>query len=311
MTAVSVVCFVLLLAGIVLVFGITPKTVTENFMRAVRPEKTLKQRIIDSRSPAKKRGIAGEITRLKHSFQNSGDISRFYTAVTVSVCLALTVCLLLILLENPLMIPVGMLAAGAVPFLVLKKRADAADKRARDELETAMSVITTSYLRTDDIVSAVEENLRYLKPPVKNMFAAFAAENAYLSADVTGAIRNLAARSDNRIFGEWCETLVKCRDDRSLKDTLPGIAAKLSDERMVNEELKTTLSEIKKEYVTMVFMVIGNIPLLWFLNKDWFNALLFSLPGKITLCICAAVILVTALLLGKYTKPLEYGGKET
>ena len=39
------------------------------------------------------------------------------------------------------------------------------------ELETALSIITTSYLRNEDIQTAVEENLEYLNPPVKNAFA--------------------------------------------------------------------------------------------------------------------------------------------
>ena len=33
------------------------------------------------------------------------------------------------------------------------------------ELETALSIITTAYLRNEDILTAVEENLPYLNPP--------------------------------------------------------------------------------------------------------------------------------------------------
>ena len=33
---------------------------------------------------------------------------------------------------------------------------------------------------------------------------------------------------------------------------------------------------------------------------------MFTLPGKIVLAICALVILITALLMMKYTKPIEY-----
>lgn len=37
------------------------------------------------------------------------------------------------------------------------------------ELETALSVITTAYLRTEDIVTAVKENTAYLNPPVSSI----------------------------------------------------------------------------------------------------------------------------------------------
>lgn len=56
----------------------------------------------------------------------------------------------------------------------------------------------------------------------------------------------------------------------------------------------------------MVCLVIGNIPLLYMLNDSWFDALMFSIPGKIVLAICGVVILVTAIFMMKYTKPIEY-----
>ena len=40
----------------------------------------------------------------------------------------------------------------------------------------------------------------------------------------------------------------------------------------------------------MMFLVIANVPLLYFLNEDWFHTLIFTTPGKIALAICAAII---------------------
>ena len=84
------------------------------------------------------------------------------------------------------------------------------------------------------------------------------------------------------------------------------IVAKLTDVRIVNNELKTVLGEVKKEYWMMVCLVVGNIPLLYMLNTAWFEALMFSIPGKIVLAICGVVILITAMFMMKYTKPIEY-----
>ena len=91
-----------------------------------------------------------------------------------------------------------------------------------------------------------------------------------------------------------------------LKDTLLPIVGKLTDVRIVNNELKTMLGEVQKEYLTMVVLVIGNIPLMYMLNKDWFDTLMFSLPGKAVLAVCGVVILVTFAFMLKFTKPIEY-----
>ena len=56
----------------------------------------------------------------------------------------------------------------------------------------------------------------------------------------------------------------------------------------------------------MVALVVGNIPLLYLLNKDWFHTLLFTTPCKLVCGICGMVILITALFMMKFTKPVEY-----
>ena len=127
-----------------------------------------------------------------------------------------------------------------------------------------------------------------------------------ISSDIKDALRNLKSKIDNTIYEEWCDTLIACQDDRTLKDTLLPIVAKLTDVRIVNNELKTVLGEVRKEYWMMVCLVIGNIPILYMLNYSWFEALMFTLPGKIVLAICGTVILVTAMLMMKYTRPIEY-----
>ena len=56
----------------------------------------------------------------------------------------------------------------------------------------------------------------------------------------------------------------------------------------------------------MAGMVVANIPLLYVLNRDWYNALMYTALGKAVMAICACAILVTALLMFRYTKPIEY-----
>ena len=80
---------------------------------------------------------------------------------------------------------------------------------------------------------------------------------------------NLKEKVDDEIFREWCDTLIQCQDDRTLKDTLQPVVSKLTDVRIVNSELKTMLSPARNEYWFMVALVVGNIPLLYLLNKDW------------------------------------------
>ena len=56
----------------------------------------------------------------------------------------------------------------------------------------------------------------------------------------------------------------------------------------------------------MAGMLVANIPLLYVLNQDWYAALMHTMLGKAVLAICGMVILVTYMLMTKFTKPIEY-----
>lgn len=134
----------------------------------------------------------------------------------------------------------------------------------------------------------------------------FIGDSMMISSDVEEALRNMRDKIDNDIFMEWCDTLIACQDDRTLKDTLLPIVGKLTDVRIVNNEPKTMLNAVQKEYWTMVLLVIGNIPLMYALNKDWFDTLVFSLQGRVVIALSGIVIVITSTFMMKFTKPVEY-----
>lgn len=89
-------------------------------------------------------------------------------------------------------------------------------------------------------------------------------------------------------------------------DPVPERPEKFSDMRIIQSELEAIINEPKKEAITMMFLVVGNIPLLYVLNRSWFETLMFSLPGKITLAICAAIVLFSFTRIMQLSKPIEY-----
>ena len=126
------------------------------------------------------------------------------------------------------------------------------ERHVKAELETALSIITTSYVRSDSIIDAVAENIDYLKPPVRGIFESFLAETTSITPDVQMAIVHLKEKISDTIFEEWCETLQSCQNDRTLKDTLMPVVAKFTDVRLVNSSLKTMLAEARREFPVAV-----------------------------------------------------------
>lgn len=306
MTFVYLICFLLLAVGAVLLLKLTPERITGDLMRFVSPKQTLRDKVLTRKGKKKSRKITVELRRIKDALEQTGKGNQFAVACAASLLLMIVGCVIAIMIDNPFLVPVFAIAFAMIPFIYAKRTVAYYDNHVKEELETALSIITTSYVRTDDIVSAVKENIQYLKPPVKDIFAGFVAENMMISSDVKQSIRHLKEKVNNSIFAEWCETLIACQVDRTLKDTLMPIVTKLTDVRIVNNEIKGMLSSARVEYYMMAGMVVGNIPLLYFLNKDWFNALMFTTLGKLVLAICGLVIIVTAVLMLRFTKQIEY-----
>lgn len=306
MTFVYLICFLLLAVGTVLLLKLTPERITGDLMRFVSPKQTLRDKVLTRKGKKKSRKITVELRRIKDALEQTGKGNQFAVACAASLLLMIVGCVIAMMIDNPFLVPVFAIAFAMIPFIYAKRTVAYYDNHVKEELETALSIITTSYVRTDDIVSAVKENIQYLKPPVKDIFAGFVAENMMISSDVKQSIRHLKEKVNNSIFAEWCETLIACQDDRTLKDTLMPIVTKLTDVRIVNNEIKGMLSSARIEYYMMAGMVVGNIPLLYFLNKDWFNALMFTTLGKLVLAICGLVIIVTAVLMLRFTKQIEY-----
>lgn len=306
MTFVYLICFLLLAVGAVLLLKLTPERITGDLMRFVSPKQTLRDKVLTRKGKKKSRKITVELRRIKDALEQTGKGNQFAVACAASLLLMIVGCVIAIMIDNPFLVPVFAIAFAMIPFIYAKRTVAYYDNHVKEELETALSIITTSYVRTDDIVSAVKENIQYLKPPVKDIFAGFVAENMMISSDVKQSIRHLKEKVNNSIFAEWCETLIACQDDRTLKDTLMPIVTKLTDVRIVNNEIKGMLSSARIEYYMMAGMVVGNIPLLYFLNKDWFNALMFTTLGKLVLAICGLVIIVTAVFMLRFTKQIEY-----
>ncbi len=306
MTALYIIAFILLVVATVAILKLTPEQINEDISLLFNKQQTLKDQSLTARGKKKKNRILFAMERMRTALQETGKEKQFSFACAAALLLMVAGCIVAIAIDNMFLIPVLAVAFAMIPFAYLAKTISMYENQVREELETALSIITTSYIRSDNIVSAVQENLSYLKPPIKGIFEGFIAEATVISPDIRQAIYHLKEKVKNSIYEEWCDTLIACQSDRTLKDTLMPVVSKLTDVRLVNNSLKTMLSEARREYWMMVCMVLANIPLLYCLNKDWYDALMNTIFGKIVLAICGVVIIVTALRMNKLTKPIEY-----
>ena len=306
MIALYIIAFVLAVIGIIFVLKITPAQINNDITDLFGKEETLKDKSLSARGKKKKSKILLELEHLHRALKETGKEKQFSFACALSALLMVAGCVIAIAIDNVFLIPVLAVAFAILPFAYLHKAIAIYEERVKTELESALSLITSSYIRSENLVAAVEDSIPNLHPPLKSVFESFLTEATVISPDIRQAIYHMKDKVKNDIFKEWCDALIACQNDRVLIDILHPITKKLNEERVVNNSLRTMLSEARREYWMMVMLVLANIPLLYCINKSWYDSLMHTTFGKIVLAISGVVIIITAIRMNKLTKPIEY-----
>lgn len=303
MLTLRIFAFMALVAG---VFRLLDLRFSDLFKDFINRPRSIKTQIDEATNRRKKRFIVRQIEEISEIMRLTGREDKIPVIFIACGVFAIIGTVIASMLNNVFMIPVLGIGMMFIPVWYIKLTASHFKKDISEELETALSIISTAYIRNEDIVTAVEENISYLNPPIKNVFADFLVQLKLIDSDIVKAIENLKTRIENDVFKEWCDALIQCQSDRSLKSTLTPIVTKLSDIRVVNSELELLVAEPRKEFIIMAMLIVANIPLMYFLNKDWYAVLMHSVIGQIVLAIDFAAVFICGAFVVKLTKPIEF-----
>ena len=296
-----------MITGFFIILSLSPMEFTDSvFKNILNKPRSIKEEINEITKRKKVSYFRREVIEVQSILKLTGREGWFPMICAVSLFLFAIGSGIAIVLGNFFSVPVLGIGFMLLPFWYVRLTQTHFKRDIAAELETALSIITTAYLRNEDIVTAVEENIDYLNPPVLSVFKGFVYRIKMINPDIAAGLEEMKVQLENAVFREWCDALIACQIDRNLKTTLTPIVSKLSDMRVVNGELENMVFEPRKEFISMQLLVVGNIPLLYFLNKDWYNALMYTPLGQIILAICFAAIFISAAFVIKLTQPIEY-----
>lgn len=302
-----IISFLFAAGGSLLLLDLSPFSFWEGLAGLKPKDTSLKKQIRNNQRKKAPKGIKRMFLEVKEILRLTGKNSQFTAICILSILLFILGLLLAAAIKNIFLVPVLSAGMAFLPFCYILFTANRYKKQMHVELETALSMISTSYLRNrNTFIRAVKENVPYLNPPVSELFRDFLMQVQLINSNMEEALEHLKAGSDNDVFREWVDAVEACQEDHNLKSTLPPIAGKLSDMRVVSAELDLLLYEPVKEYITMLLLLVGSIPLLYFLNRDWYDTLMFTTFGKILLAICGTVIFVSLGAVSRHIRPIEY-----
>lgn len=306
MTVLYIIGFILAVAAIIIGLQITPKQIYSDFMKLLGRDKMLSERVKIAKGEKKKPKLQTLIADINYSLEITDSSGKFKIVCIASAILVFAAVVLCLAIRQYFVLPVAVAVIVMIPYLYAKAQLDIYKKNVSLELETALSIVTTSYISREDIITAIDESLPYTHHPIAEVFKRFVGRTKLINSSIKAAIRQMRQEIDDSIFHEWCDILLECQDNISLKYTLQPIVAKYTDERIVNAELEAELASEKGSFFMMVGLVLINFPLLYFLNGDWFSVLVDTTQGKIVIAVVALVCFLTSLRMRKLTQPVKF-----
>lgn len=309
---------VFIILGFMLLFEITPKNFSDDLKRLIKEIRvSYRKRKYAKRIPIKKQIelITGEkkVNFIVKNFNDAQNIlfnskqSKRMRTVYISSAAGVGIAVLVsFILRNIFILPPLAVGLALIPAWSVKIMEARFIRNINDELETALSCITASYMRTDDIVLAIEENLGVINPPVNQAFTLFYNENKLINSNVVYGITKLKGSFESTIFAEWCDAMIQCQSDRTLKATLYPIVQKFTDVKRVQAELDTSMMIPMQNFIIMTAALLLMIPVIASMQPGWMDILVNTIGGKLLLSLTVVAVIFGINKAINLSKPIEY-----
>jgi hypothetical protein len=311
-----IIVFILFLLGTYNILGVTFKKpdikgavnkAEQKLHEAISSKgKTLKWYVAELNGRQKDNYIKKNMKNAYEALEKTGQSEKYNSIVKFSgICAACGAACGLLMKNIPLAVVLG---AGLyfLPLWCTQFYVFSYNKYLNEELEIALSQITTSYTRNNNLLKSVEENIPHINKPVKDVFITFVNNVKYVNSNIPSEIEKMKTQIDSKLFMQWCDNLILCQEDYTLRDTLIPTVDSFSDLRAQQAENETNMMLPLKEAITMILIVLLCIPLLYFINKEWFFNLIGTLPGQIILSVTMVIVFVTINKAIRLSKPIEY-----
>lgn len=306
-----VIAFLAMSAGLFSLLKTTPIDLLHDlqgflFQMNLKRKPSMKEQIQRSVKKKELRGIRRIIKDSREVLSLTHRTDRIPMYSMMSLILFICGIVLSVLLDNLFLVPVLAVGLALLPFLYIIYTATKFRNQLNEELETALSMITTSYLTRDNIITAVRENVDSINFPVKEVFDKFLIQAGTISSDTAQLLEQMKESLDNVVFQDWVDEIMLCQDDRSLKSALQPIVSRLSEVREVSGKLDILMYEPMKEFISMAVLVLLNIPMIRLMNVEWYHTLMHTMGGEILVAGSFIVLFVSLIAAVRKTRPVEY-----
>ena len=214
------------------------------------------------------------------------------------------------LLYNNLLISLAL--AFGLPFLqfqmLLKKKNDRV-RGHNAKLEIYMSMVTSSYLQSNDIEAAIIDSYNRMDQSSTEARAAAKPFGYFIgqaagNANITECILAMKSDIDNKYFWQWCDKLALCHENASLKPVLPYVINRMRRKRTLDMETVTNCHKHYKDFVKISIICLFFTLFVPLTQPSWRYIVTATAVGKLLTAMVLIVVFIAAAYVVKVNRPV-------
>ncbi len=245
------IAFVLLVLAILIIFKVDTALIKDNVNKIQNQKQTLKKQSINKKDGKFKVAFKNIVLAL----DTMGQIGSLYFIILISFLLIIMGAFAGLTFGNIYFAIVCAIMLASIPFIYVRMQYIEYKALLLDEMEIALSVITSSIERTDNIMSAFEENIDDIGKPLQNVFLRFMYSVNH-NMPIEQAIDDMKTKITHSVFIDWCDNLKRVSKDRALKTSLRPIVDRITNIKIATGEAMNILNEANAEFKGVTFLSI-------------------------------------------------------
>lgn len=290
-------------AGLLLFFRVNPVTLVKHvFATGESNPQNIQELILAANGKKKTRPFSKAFEQMKKVLTLTDRAEQYQKYCGFALACAIVGVVVAIALDNLLLLPLLAAFGLLTPPLYIFVTAAPYAKRINTQAGTAISMVTSTYIRTENLPLSVKSNLPIMRGPIKKVFTKFWTQTEYVSADVEKSIQDMSGEFQNDTFREWCKVMELCQHDRSQIGMLQPLLNKQHNIEIVQIAIDSDAPSQLKDCRSIALLVLASYGLLAVYNVNCLLYMFTTIPGKV---VTAGVIACLFFLLYRVVDVLK------
>lgn len=298
----AVICVLIWLLMAVATIAITHVKYSE--VESVISKMTAQKQSLKQLQNQKKSPIQRYFDNIRSMLYATKSEGKFNTVLIASLALGMAGGLFGLISKNLFLVPCFVVAFGAIPALWVQFKYLEFQRQIADQLAIALSTITASYERSNNMLLAFEENLNVIEYPARRMFEDFVSTAKYVNPNLQSGLAKMKSTVNNAIFIEWCEAMINCINDSNMRFVLSTIVSKFTRIKIVISKNNNLIKDAKRNstIAAIINVLLMAAMIFWMpqsmgidVNNMFFN-LLIALDAVVLLyCVISSQIIARSI----------------